>query len=68
VRDISEQEVYSNYVSTLNTWSLAQKHMNLLNLKDSDLGKKEDKDEISPDSLVSSYLTDNYFNWRAKYH
>ena len=58
VRDLTEEEVYSYYVQTFNTWSMAQTHLNGFNVENK---------EVDPDSLVASYLSENYFKWRAKY-
>ncbi len=62
VRELSEEDLYSYYVQSFNTWNLAQSHLNSFNLK------KENEDlEVSPDSLVANYLSENYFKWRGKY-
>jgi carbonic anhydrase/acetyltransferase-like protein (isoleucine patch superfamily) len=62
VRDLTEEEVYSYYVNTFNIWNSAQNHSNGFNVQ-----KNNDEIEISPDSLVAKYLSENYFKWRAKY-
>lgn len=57
VRNLTEEEVYCYYVKTLDTWNLAQKHMN-------GFGQSG---EVNPESLVANYLSENYFKWRGKY-
>lgn len=61
VRDLTEEEVYSYYVQTFNMWSLAQNHLNGF-----EVIKIDNEVEVDPDSLVASYLSENYFKWRAK--
>lgn len=62
IRNLSEDEVYSYYVQTFETWNLAQNHLKGFNVK-----KTNDEIDIDPDSLVASYLSDNYFKWRARH-
>lgn len=62
VRELKEEEVYANYVHSFNVWNTAQTHLNNF-----DVDKKNDEIEIDPNSLVASYLSDNYFKWRSKY-
>jgi carbonic anhydrase/acetyltransferase-like protein (isoleucine patch superfamily) len=63
IRNLTEEEIYSNYINTFNIWNLAQNHLIDFNLK-----KENDEYIIEPDSLVASYLTENYFKWRARYN
>lgn len=63
VRDLTEEEVYSYYVQSFNLWNLAQSHMNGFNVKKD----SNDEVEVEPDSLIASYLSENYFKWRARY-
>jgi carbonic anhydrase/acetyltransferase-like protein (isoleucine patch superfamily) len=62
IRDLTDEEAYSYYIDTFNTWNLAQNHLNGFGIE-----KKNDEIEINPDSLVANYLSENYFKWRAKY-
>ena len=62
VRDLTEEEAYSYYIQTFNTWNLAQSHLNGFSTN-----SEKTNDEINPDSLVAHYLSENYFKWRAKH-
>lgn len=62
VRDITEEEAYSNYVQTLNIWNNAQKHLNIHNK-----AGEENSDEVDPESLIATYLNENYHAYRTKY-
>lgn len=63
IRDLTEEEIYSVYIQTYDIWNLAQKHMNNFDIKN------ENEDiVIDTEGLMSKYLTDNYFKWRAKYY
>lgn len=63
IRDLTDEEIYANYIGSFNIWNLAQNHLNDFNMK-----KENDEFVVEPDSLVSSYLTENYFKWRARYN
>lgn len=63
IRDLTDQEVYSNYIQSFNIWNLAQSHLSDFNME-----KKDGEIEVDPNSLVSSYLTENYFEWRSRYY
>jgi carbonic anhydrase/acetyltransferase-like protein (isoleucine patch superfamily) len=65
IRDLSEEEIYAVYMQSYDIWNLAQKHLNGFNFS-----KNSENDEvrIDPESLMSKYLSDNYFQWRAKYY
>lgn len=72
VKELSEKDVYANYIQTFDTWNLTQQHLN--SLKEEPLSNNEDKKnkkdrlEINPNSLVGSYLAENYFNYKSKYN
>lgn len=72
VRELDEEESYSNYVQTLDIWNLAQKHMS--NFKESenkdgpDENSNLDKTDIDPNSLVGTYLAENYLIYKSKYN
>jgi len=65
IRELTEEEIYAVYMQTYDIWNLAQKHMNGFNVS-----KEEETEEvkIDPESLMSKYLSDNYFKWRARYY
>lgn len=63
IRDLTEEEIYSNYINTFSVWNLAQNHLNDFYMK-----KENDEYTVDPDSMVASYLTDNYFKWRSRYY
>ena len=63
IRDLTEEEIYGVYMQSYDIWALAQNHMSGFNLN------KEGEDvKIDPESVMSQYLTENYFKWRAKYY
>lgn len=72
IKELNQNELYSNYIQTFDTWSLAQQHLNGFNDLQKDKNndeesKNKDKLDIDPSSLVGSYLSDNYFNYKSKY-
>lgn len=60
IRELSEQERLANVELSLRKWQQALVHKEALNC-DSKLNPESEE-------KLTSYLTDNYFDWRAKYH
>jgi carbonic anhydrase/acetyltransferase-like protein (isoleucine patch superfamily) len=63
VKELSDKEIYSTYIRSYSQWNLAQSHLSDFNLK-----KEDGEFNIEPGSTVESYLTENYFKWRARYY
>jgi hypothetical protein len=72
VKELNQAEIYANYIQTFDTWSLAQQHINGFVDDSNNTGKegqqdKKDRLDIDPNSLVGSYLAENYFNYKTKF-
>lgn len=65
IRDLTEDELYAVYMQTYDIWNLAQQHLNGFNVS---IDSETDEVKIDPESIMSKYLSDNYFQWRAKYY
>lgn len=63
IRNLTEKEIYHNYIQSYKNWEIARSHLE-------DYSNREKLDELALDSnsLVSEYLTENYFKWRGKYY
>jgi carbonic anhydrase/acetyltransferase-like protein (isoleucine patch superfamily) len=63
IRELTEEEIYGVYMQSYDIWKLAQNHMSGF-----DINKEGEEVIIDPEGLMSQYLTENYFKWRAKYY
>ena len=61
VRDLTEAEVFENYEKSYERWTVAKDRM-----ESAEKGKERLSKETQEE--LENYLTENYFQWRAKYY